>query len=343
MPDFKTLNSEIKFLCFEKLDYPKNWRYAKFCPVCGKMNIVFFFQKFGMSYNKCKKCNFVFLNPYPAQEMIFDLYNSQYYNSVREYIEIPRALMSKLSSSISVEINDYSSIYDVVSDIINRGKWLDVGGGIGSFLNLVSQKTDNFELYIIETNERSAEFAQKHFGVKVIKSDICALENEGMKFDVLSLLSVIEHISEPLEFLEKCVKIINPGGLLVVNTPRYSSLNRLISKESSYNVIPPYHVSLFNEKNLVKYLINRTELKLNRIWCSGHNAFSLIDLLHLSEYCDVKIPEKGDENIVVLSELTLKPMKRYVYGILRRFDGILEKAIELFDGRNMLNAVFKKS
>ncbi|MBN1619657.1 class I SAM-dependent methyltransferase [candidate division WOR-3 bacterium] len=274
--------------------------------------------------------------------MFYDIYNSRYYNSVREFIEIPKVLMSKPHASVSVCNDDYLAINDSVSKILSGGNWLDVGGGIGSFLYYIRNHNEGFKLYLSESNERSAEFAERQFGIEVLKPDIFDENKTGLRFNVLSLLSVIEHISEPIDFLEKCVRIIQPRGLMVINTPRYSLLNRLLSKEASYNVIPPYHVSLFNEKNLVRPLVERFGLKLKNIWFSGQNAFSFIDIMHLSEFCDVKIPEKNDENLMTLCELNLRPQKRLVYGILRRLDKNFEKIIKVTDGKNMINAVFEK-
>ncbi|MBN1150593.1 class I SAM-dependent methyltransferase, partial [candidate division WOR-3 bacterium] len=320
--------------------YPLKWKIIDSCPLCGSKKITSIFKKFGMNYSKCRNCQFVFLNPSPTNEMFSDFYNSQYYNSVREFIEIPRALSSQTHSSVSVGFDEYRALFESVTEYVQKGYWLDIGGGIGAFLSMVANATNSFRLCLNETNSKSAEFARGHFGFEVVESDLD--NNPQMKetFDVLSLISVVEHIPLPLDFLKKALRTLKNGGVLVLNTPRFSRFNRLFSKESSYNVIPPYHVSLFDENNLC--LIEKLGLKLQKFWFSGQNAFSFLDLLHISEMCDVKIPEKGDEEIEVLSDIKLGLMQKTAYKMLSTIDKIMKNTIRKVDGTDMMNFVFVK-
>jgi SAM-dependent methyltransferase len=41
------------------------------------------------------------------------------------------------------------------------------------------------------------------------------------KFDVILLISVLEHLEDPLRILVECKKILRPGGVLLVNVPTW--------------------------------------------------------------------------------------------------------------------------
>lgn len=47
------------------------------------------------------------------------------------------------------------------------------------------------------------------------------LELEEDKFDVVLLISVLEHLWEPLSALEHCRRVLRPGGLLLINVPTW--------------------------------------------------------------------------------------------------------------------------
>ena len=44
---------------------------------------------------------------------------------------------------------------------------------------------------------------------------------EDGRFDVVLLISVLEHLSEPLPILEHCRRVLRPGGILFVNVPTW--------------------------------------------------------------------------------------------------------------------------
>jgi SAM-dependent methyltransferase len=46
-------------------------------------------------------------------------------------------------------------------------------------------------------------------------------ELEADRFDVVLLISVLEHLWEPLAVLEQCHRVLRPGGLLLVNVPTW--------------------------------------------------------------------------------------------------------------------------
>ena len=46
-------------------------------------------------------------------------------------------------------------------------------------------------------------------------------ELEDNRFDVVLLISVLEHLWEPLPILEHCRRVLRPGGVLFVNVPTW--------------------------------------------------------------------------------------------------------------------------
>jgi SAM-dependent methyltransferase len=57
------------------------------------------------------------------------------------------------------------------------------------------------------------------FVEETIESALPALESD--RFDVVLLVSVLEHLAEPLAALEHCRRVLRPGGTLFVNVPTW--------------------------------------------------------------------------------------------------------------------------
>lgn len=86
-------------------------------------------------------------------------------------------------------------------------KWLDLGCGDGSLVQILRE----LGIKALGVDEKQ--------GVKIEK-----FETEE-KFDVVSLIHVLEHVSKPGRVLELTMKWLKPNGLLVVEVPLVGSLS----------------------------------------------------------------------------------------------------------------------
>jgi len=234
---------------------------------------------------------------------------------------------------------------DIIDHILqekNSGKWLDVGGGIGSFLHLVQAKNSQYELFLNEWNENAADFAREHYNLNVLLDSPEELKGLGYSFDVISFISVIEHISHPIEFITSYADLLNPGGILLINIPRFSMLNRYLSKSASNNVVPPYHLSLFHEKNIVPALHKLNLFSEITSWQQGENAFSLIDLMHVSEYFDVKVPQEDTTSPECFQSRSYTKLQVFCIDYLARITKKIHGAIKAVDGSIFLNILAVK-
>ncbi|MGC1812316.1 MAG: HAD-IA family hydrolase, partial [Candidatus Binataceae bacterium] len=105
---------------------------------------------------------------------------------------------------------------------------LDVGAGLGGFC-LQSQGA-GFEAEGVEPSAWAVAQGQTN-GVTLHHGYFPDALSVNKKFDVITVLDVIEHVGRPVELLDACRKHLNPGGLLVVVTPDIGSITaRLLGR-----------------------------------------------------------------------------------------------------------------
>lgn len=107
----------------------------------------------------------------------------------------------------------------ILNNNTKKLKFLDVGCGRGDILKEFS-KINNFDCYGLDLSRESVEYC------KPIIVDQVNLEDENFnynqkEFDIIFSKSLIEHLKNPLTFMESCNKLLKKNGLLVILTPSW--------------------------------------------------------------------------------------------------------------------------
>jgi SAM-dependent methyltransferase len=134
---------------------------------------------------------------------------------------------------------------------------LDVGCGAGAFLDL--GKKAGLRTHGVELNPKAAAIARQK-GHKVYNDLLRTLIAAGdyPRFDLVTTWQVLEHVSDPVDFLWECAQFVKPGGYLAVAVPAENGINSL----SPFNphVWPPHHVTRWRLTHL-RQLGTKTGLK----------------------------------------------------------------------------------
>ena len=106
------------------------------------------------------------------------------------------------------------------------GRLLDVGAGRGEFARLAA--ADGWEVSVVEPS-RDATAGLAGAGIEVFN---CAFEDFELtaSFDCVTMLDLIEHVSDPLAALRKAAGCLVPGGVAVVLTPDGASALRCAAR-----------------------------------------------------------------------------------------------------------------
>ncbi len=137
-------------------------------------------------------------------------------------------------------------------------KVLDVGCGEANFLVKAAEK--GAAASGIEPNRRAARIARGK-GIEVHEEALRAHRPGGL-YDVVTAFQVLEHVPDPLSFVRSCVKVIRPGGTLVVGVPNNDSFLRF--DVDNWLNQPPHHMGLWNRKSLAA-LAELTDLDIGAV------------------------------------------------------------------------------
>jgi len=106
---------------------------------------------------------------------------------------------------------------------------LDVGCGIGVFLDH-AQKA-GWNVVGLELSPAVANYAREENGFNVLNASIESNTNlPSNAFDVITLFGVIEHLAFPNRAIEECVRMLRPGGVLILQTPSEDGIIRRASR-----------------------------------------------------------------------------------------------------------------
>lgn len=200
----------------------------------------------------------VFLFPLPSESELAAFYDEAYYGPERK----------KFSSLIEACIAKFTaSKFHSLRRFLRPGdRMLDVGCGRGTLLRLARQW--GVEAYGVE---RQAPVGHSVPGV--IYKSLPECNFPGNHFQLVVLWHVLEHLTEPMEWLREIYRILKPGGSLSVAVPNYGGAQARASGEHWFHLDLPRHVWHFREAPLERLLGNvgftitqRSTLSLEYDW-----------------------------------------------------------------------------
>jgi 2-polyprenyl-3-methyl-5-hydroxy-6-metoxy-1,4-benzoquinol methylase len=187
----------------------------------------------------------------------------------------------------------YSSNFDYVTDIktIRRIKsnsksiinyikrtskrhstLLDIGSGYGYFLKEAS-KNFNYSLGL-EPSDNLYKYSVKKLKANVLKLSFedYFLISKSIKFDVITMIHVIEHVKNPTKFINKAIKLLNRDGILYIETPNLNSWLFKVQQKKYTFLTPPDHTFIFSLESFKKIL-----LKINTVNLYKLSTYSYIE------------------------------------------------------------------
>jgi SAM-dependent methyltransferase len=155
------------------------------------------------------------------------------------------------------------------------GRLLEIGCARGDFLKIACEA---FHVSGVEPNPELADVSSQV--APVYRDTIERTPWSG--FDVVASFHVIEHVDSPSSFIEAAAQRLNPGGLLVIETPNIDSIPFKLFR-SKWRQFIPEHYFFFSPATLSALLSNHG-LKVERVQTIGKYASVELIVNRLSRY-----------------------------------------------------------
>ena len=208
------------------------------CVVCGGAALRGLWEVNGYTIARCGTCHLVFV-----QDRITGEELAAHYSSGRDdtYDE----------TNIECLNYYYRKLGDKIRDRFPQpGKLLDVGCSRGWFFDVMR----DWECHGNEIGVSDALIAQQRHGDRIVIGPFEEYPLRENFFDVITLQDVFDHFRDPMATLEKCWRLLRPGGLIAIKVHNISCLYAKLSGRGFYAIIPPSHLFYYDGKTLDRAL-----------------------------------------------------------------------------------------
>lgn len=138
----------------------------------------------------------------------------------------------------------HEAAYEFASPLVAGRTVLEVGCGEGYGTDLLA-RTARHVLGIDYDALTAAHAHAAYPTARFVRANLAALPVPSASVDVVATLQVIEHVWNHSEFVRECLRVLRPGGLLLVTTP-----NRLTFSPGLDAPINPFHTKEFTATEL---------------------------------------------------------------------------------------------
>lgn len=182
-----------------------------YCKLCGQASARPTYHLGDMTIFVCGHCDFHF-NDHLDCSTTHQNRSTELTEQARNYIDLRREESADF----------HAARLDLIQQVLhlNQSLCLDIGAGLGQFQLLLAQQ--GAKTKGIEPSPLRRAYAREQFDLE-LKADLvdnaCWQQHHLATFDLITLWDVLEHVDFPRETLEAAVRLLNPGGLLALDTP----------------------------------------------------------------------------------------------------------------------------
>lgn len=259
------------------------------CPVCDStsrellhkelVDNVFFVAAGRWQLHRCTQCRCAYLDPRPDPASIAKAYDNYYTHTATDRGDADAASRGKdrwsngyLNRRYGTRYQPASALGVALAPLLPRRRQkldaafrylpkphhgqtlLDIGCGNGDFL--LKARDAGWTVSGIDPDPKAVLAATRR-GLDVQCGDINVLAERSSCFDAITLSHVLEHVHEPVAFMQAVRRLLKPGGIVYIDTPNIDSRGASFWGKNWRGLETPRHLVLFTLDGL-QALLQRT-------------------------------------------------------------------------------------
>lgn len=235
----------------------------------------------------CTACDHYWIADRLSREELNDIYNAGMYRAFNSYFSAEKEVRWRASACAFVD--------SIVDGIQPNGKLLEIGSSFGYLIDEARRR--GFDVRGIEPSAKASIYARQQLGLDVTNTTFETFKiSETDRFDVIVLISVLEHVYDLWDTLIGINKLLKPGGMLYIEVPTINSISFRLKGKRHIETLINKKTGIFHPVEHVRYFTQRSLLAL----LSKH-------------FCRVEqIPDPRIDTIY-----TLNPLQKFLSLILR--------------------------
>jgi 2-polyprenyl-3-methyl-5-hydroxy-6-metoxy-1,4-benzoquinol methylase len=190
------------------------------------------------TFCRCGGCGVLYQHPRPPRATI-----GRYYPADDSYPPFRAAVAAEPPLRRFARRRSLLKRCALVQRHVAAGSLLDVGCATGDFLIEMAQQP-GWRAFGAEPSAAAARYAAAA-GALVARGSLNTAAFAAGTFDAVTLWDVLEHVYEPRAALGEAVRLLRPGGILVISQPNTGSLDRRLFGDRWVGWELPRHLYLF--------------------------------------------------------------------------------------------------
>jgi len=193
------------------------------------------------NYLRCAECGTLVLSPRPAPTELGQFYAPYYPPRLLQHIKEDAQRRGRIRSPTRLRAIGYlRRLTRLMGGRPKPGtRLLDVGCGLGLFARFVRDMA-GLEVRGVDFDPTCKRFAADMHNVTVDEGELRGQHYPDGSYDLVTAWHVMEHVYDPPTELAEMVRVLKPGGWLMVETPTPSIYLRIFGKRWLY-LQPPTH------------------------------------------------------------------------------------------------------
>lgn len=246
-----------------------------------KTNIIWG-KKDNQTIYKCRDTGVLFFD-----RNILDKHN---YNEYYPYLKLWDT--ERFIYELELRRNNYIKQLNDIRKLSNGINLLDTGAGPGYLCKVANEQ--GWSAQGIEISAEAKTYGRKHFDVDYVEFD--NLKDDF--YDVIICHHVLEHIDQPIEFLNILRRSLSKDGLLIIHVPHQQPLTFLIrnlinryvysSDETFCTLYSNIHITGFTPTSLGNFIenqnFNTVFIKSRSMWSKYYDPFFFGDMVRSHNY-----------------------------------------------------------
>lgn len=243
------------------------------CPVCGSGDIstVLLATDHTVSKEKfpvveCSNCTLRFTQNVPGPECIAPYYKSEDYIS---HTNTSKGLINRLYQFVRNRTMVSKRKLIQQSTGLSKGTLLDVGSGVGTFVQVMKQA--GWQVTGLEPDADARKVAAQVYNTDL--TDIAQFYDLPVgSFDAITMWHVLEHVHELQRYMQQLKALLKENGKLFIAVPNYRSTDAAVYKEhwAAYDV--PRHLYHFSPRS-IELLMEKNGMKVEAYKPMWYDSF----------------------------------------------------------------------